>query len=145
MDITSFRGEYDFLSNFYEATVDFGGLRYLNSEAAFQAQKCQSDEERYAFLYLPAAKAKRRGRQVELRPDWQAVKVGLMEEIVRAKFRQHPELAARLLATDGCRLIEANTWNDTCWGVDADTGQGENNLGRILMKIRDELRNESQA
>lgn len=138
-DITSFRGDYDFLSNFYEAPVTYGGLRYLNSEAAFQAQKCLTEEEKQAFTALTAPKAKRLGRQVALRPDWEDVKYGFMEEIVRAKFQQHPELAARLAATRGRRLIEGNTWHDTCWGVDAATGKGENRLGRILMEVRAEI------
>ena len=79
------------------------------------------------------------GRLVPLRPDWEAVKVGIMEEIVRAKFIQHPELAARLLATGDKVLVEGNHWGDTFWGVDTRTGQGHNHLGRILMKVREEL------
>ena len=55
-NITSFRGEYDFLSNFYEAPVAFEGLSYLNNEAAVQAQKCLTEEEKYGFTYLTAAK-----------------------------------------------------------------------------------------
>ncbi|MDO4328940.1 MAG: nicotinate (nicotinamide) nucleotide adenylyltransferase [Lachnospiraceae bacterium] len=140
MDITSFRGDYHFLSNFYEAPVEYGGLIYGNNEAAFQAQKCRTEEERKAFTELRPSKAKRAGRQVQLRPDWEKVKVGLMEEIVRAKFAQNPDLAGRLLATGDRKLVEGNTWGDTCWGVDSRTGQGENHFGRILMKIRDELR-----
>ena len=80
------------------------------------------------------------GGEVFLRPDWEEVKVGIMEEIVRAKFTQHPELAARLLATGDKVLVEGNHWGDTCWGVDTRTGQGENHLGKILMKVREELR-----
>lgn len=140
MNITSFRGEYDFLSNFYEAPVVFEGLRYLNNEAAFQAQKCLTEEEKHKFTYLAAAKAKREGRRVKLRPDWELVKVGLMEEIVRAKFKQNPHLATGLISTGDRKLIEGNTWHDTFWGVDAATGEGENHLGKILMKIREELR-----
>lgn len=139
-DITSFRGDYDFLSNFYEAGIDYKGIHYLNNEAAFQAQKCMTEEEKWEFSYLSAGKSKRRGRQVTLRPDWEQVKVGIMEEIVRAKFTQHPELAARLLATGERKLVEGNTWHDTCWGVDTETGKGENHLGKILMKVREELR-----
>lgn len=83
--------------------------------------------------------AKRQGRQVALREDWEEVKVGLMEEVVRAKFFQNPDLGKRLLATGDTPLVEGNTWGDTCWGVDTRTGQGENHLGLILMKIRGEL------
>ena len=140
-DITAFRGDYDFLSNFYEAPVSYGGLCYSNNEAAFQAQKCLTEEEKKAFTGLTATKAKRRGRQVALRPDWESVKYDLMEEIVRAKFQQNPVLAARLAGTRGRQLIEGNAWHDTCWGVDAATGEGENHLGKILMKVREEILN----
>ncbi|MBU9728623.1 nicotinate (nicotinamide) nucleotide adenylyltransferase [Diplocloster modestus] len=137
--IERFREEYDFLSNFYPAQVEYQGLLYENTEAAFQAQKCRTDEEKTCFCGLPPNMAKKLGRQVELRDNWEEVKVGLMEEIVRAKFFQNPDLGKRLLATGEIPLVEGNTWGDTCWGVDTRTGRGENHLGRILMKIRAEL------
>lgn len=137
--IKTFRGQYDFLSNFYEAPVTWEGLTYTNSEAAFQAAKVLTDEERLPFTTLSPAKAKRMGRQVSLRADWEAVKTRVMEEVVRAKFTQNPDLAARLLATGDAELIEGTTWGDKCWGVDLRTGQGENRLGRILMQVRAEL------
>lgn len=139
-DITAFRGRYAFLSNFYEAPIAYNGLLFGNGEAAFQAQKCADPKERLRFQTLRPAEAKREGRKVQLRPDWEAVKVCLMEEIVRAKFTQNPELAALLLATGGRCIREGNTWRDVFWGVDARTGAGQNHLGRILMKIREELR-----
>lgn len=139
-EICSFKEEYSFLSNFYEAPIEYRGLYYLNNEAAFQAQKCVTEEEKRQFTQLPAGKAKRRGRQVQLREDWEEVKVSFMEEIVRAKFSQHPELAERLLATGKRKLLEGNTWHDTFWGVDIQNGKGENHLGEILMKIREELK-----
>lgn len=137
--IRTFRGEYDFLSNFHAAPLEYGGLFYQNAEAAFQAQKCAREEEKANFIEIPAAKAKRLGRQVKLRDDWESVKISLMEDIVRAKFTQNPHLAAKLLETKDRPLIEGNTWGDTCWGVDLKTGKGDNHLGRILMKVRAEL------
>jgi len=140
-EIRVFRGEYEFLSNFFEIPIEYNGLYYLNSEAAFQAQKCCSEEEKLTFMTCAASKAKRKGRQVVLRPDWENVKLQLMEEIVRAKFCQNPGLAAKLLATGDRVLIEGNTWHDMFWGVDLNSGKGENHLGRILMKVRMELAN----
>ena len=140
-DIDSFRGDYDFLSNFYEAVINYQGIQYLNNESAFQAQKCLDESEKIEFSCLSAAKAKRKGRQIALRPDWEQVKVPIMEEIVRAKFSQNPQLAAKLIATADRKIVEGNTWNDTFWGVDVATGKGENHLGEILMKIREELIN----
>lgn len=140
--IRSFREEYDYLSNFYPAPVEYKGLWYLNNEAAFQAQKCMTEEEKQAFTQLEPSKAKRLGRQVPLRPDWEEVKVEIMAEIVRAKFTQNPWLASRLVATGDREIIEGNTWGDTCWGVDTRTGKGKNHLGKILMELRDQLRKE---
>lgn len=139
--ITSFRGKYAFLSNFYPAEVEYEGMTYPSNEAAFQAAKCLDPEDRIPFTEQtnPAA-AKRMGRKVSLRPDWERVKTGIMEDIVRAKFTAHPDLARQLTATGEMPLIEGNCWHDTFWGVDSATGKGENRLGQILMKIRGELR-----
>lgn len=139
--ITDFHDpSYNFLSNFYAADVLYEGLLYKNNEAAFQAQKCLAIEEKRKFVNLPPSKSKALGRKVHLRPDWEIVKFRIMEEIVRAKFFQHPELAVKLISTGDRPLIEGNLWGDTCWGADAISGQGENNLGKILMKIRNELK-----
>ena len=137
--ITSFRGRYAFLSNFYAVDIPFEGLTYPSCEAAFQAAKCLDPEERIPFTETtnPVA-AKRMGKKVRLRGDWEAVKVGIMEQIVRIKFTLHPELAEKLVATGSLPIMEANNWHDTFWGVDAATGRGENHLGEILMKVRAE-------
>ncbi len=71
------------------------------------------------------------------RPDWQEVKLSQMEFVLRQKF-SHPELLALLLATGEMELVEDNDWDDTYWGV--CNGVGENNLGKLLMKIRAEAR-----
>ena len=139
--ITDFHEEqYRFLSNFYEARVEYSGLVFGNNEAAFQAQKCLKEEEKIQFTEFGPGKSKSEGRRVQLRPDWEQIKVGIMEEIVRAKFTQHPELAGKLLATCDKVLVEGNHWGDTYWGMDTRTGQGENHLGKILMKVRQELK-----
>ena len=138
--IDSFRGKYYFLSNFFPAEVTYNGLTYQNNEAAFQAQKTYSKEERIEFTTLEPRDAKRRGRRVRLREDWEQVKDRIMEEIVRAKFSQNEELKEQLLATGDAQLVEGNRWNDRYWGVDIRSGVGENHLGKILMKVRSELR-----
>lgn len=139
MTINEFRGEYFFLSNFYEAPVEYRGLRYGSNEAAFQAQKCMTEAEKEMFTQLRPSDAKKKGRRVQLRPDWEKVKVGIMREIVRAKFAQNEGLRALLLATGDAVLEEGNTWNDTFWGIHLKNGQGQNHLGRILMQVRKEL------
>ena len=138
--IHCFRNEYRFLSNFWDCPVTYKGLTYQNAEAAFQAQKCQDEAEKEQFTVLRSNEAKRLGRYVQLRPDWENVKLPIMEEIVRAKFTQNEDLKRRLIATGDAYLEEGNTWHDTCWGVDTRTGEGQNHLGKILMKVREELR-----
>ncbi len=140
MKINYFRGNYAFLSNFWEVPVTYQGLTYGNSEAAFQAQKCRTEEEKIKFIGLGPSDSKKLGRRVLLRPDWEDVKQSVMEEIVRAKFTQNEELKQLLLSTGEQVLEEGNTWHDTFWGVDARTGEGQNHLGRILMKGRDEVK-----
>lgn len=92
------------------------------------------DKER--FVPLAPKEAKGLGRQVTLRPDWEDVKFDIMYELNKQKFTQHPELKALLLSTDNKYLEETNWWGDRIWGV---CGTGENNLGKILMRIRQEL------
>lgn len=137
--INSFKGEYYFLSNFYEVPVFFDGIQYKNSEAAFQAQKCENFEDRKAFSQLNASEAKLKGRRVKLRSDWESVKIDLMTKIVEAKFTQNKELAQKLIDTGSEYLEEGNHWGDKVWGT--VNGVGQNNLGKILMQVRDKLKN----
>lgn len=137
--ITRFRLAYDFLSNFYPVLITLDGLDYLSAEAAYQAYKCESREDRRAFARISADEAKRLGRKIAIRPDWDVVKLDVMRRVVRAKFEQHPNLAYSLLETDDAQLIEGNSWHDVYWGVDVRTGEGENHLGRILMDLRREF------
>jgi ribA/ribD-fused uncharacterized protein len=138
--IDSFRGQYFFLSNFCEVPVIYDGITYLNNEVAFQAQKTINKEERIDFSMLNPSQAKRMGRRVSLRPDWEDVKFDIMYEICKAKFTQNQSYKENLLKTGDAELIEGNDWGDKIWGqVD---GIGENHLGKILMRIREELKNE---
>lgn len=137
-EIKKFQGEFFFLSNFYECSVTYKQLTFANNEAAFQAQKCLNDAEKIQFCKLNPTEAKKLGRKVNLRKDWEAVKVRIMEEIVRAKFTQDTELADKLLATGDAYLEEGNTWGDRVWGT--VNGSGANRLGFILMQIRAEIK-----
>lgn len=134
--ISSFRDEYFFLSNFYPVEIKLDGIVYPNAESAFQAQKTLDVEERRKFSMLKnPVQAKRLGRKVKLRDDWEKVKLDIMTEIVSQKFLQHPHLIEMLLQTGDEELVEGNKWGDRFWGV--CKGKGENHLGKILMKIRD--------
>jgi ribA/ribD-fused uncharacterized protein len=137
--IDSFQGEYRFLSNFWPAEVVYEGLRYPTVEHAYQAAKTLDlDERRRIAALATPAEAKRVGRGPAPRPDWERVKFAVMEACVGDKFARHAELREALLATGDAWLEEGNTWGDRVWGV--YRGEGENRLGRILMKVRAELR-----
>ena len=138
MAILSFDGNYHFLSNFYEAPVKYKGLTYTNSEAAFQAQKCINSADKWNFCNLSPADAKYRGRNVDIRPDWDNVREGIMYDICKVKFEQNTELKAMLLATGDEYLEEGNTWGDITWGT--VNGIGKNWLGLILMRLRSEFK-----
>jgi ribA/ribD-fused uncharacterized protein len=140
--IAEFQGEYRFLSNFWPAPVEFEGLMYPSAEHAYQAAKTMdvNERKRIAALATPA-EAKAAGRALKpplLRADWEEAKFDVMERCVRDKFTRSGDLRAKLLATGDAELEEGNTWGDRVWGV--YQGEGENRLGKILMKVREELR-----
>lgn len=137
--IGEFQGEYRFLSNFWPAPCEFEGLRYPSSEHAYQAAKTLDLAERKRISALPTpSDAKKAGRALTLRLDWETVKFDVMRACVRSKFALNPDLAEKLLATGDALLEEGNTWGDRTWGV--VDGVGENRLGKILMDVRTELR-----
>ena len=142
-EICEFRGENYYLSNFYETPVTYEGITYQNNEAAFQAQKCLNPKDRIQFAGMNATEAKKLGRSVTLRPDWERVKTSIMRDVVHAKFSQHPELAEKLMATGNAYLAEGNTWHDRVWGID-ENRNGANLLGIILMEERDALLKERE-
>jgi ribA/ribD-fused uncharacterized protein len=136
--ITTFDGEYRFLSNFYPAKLTYAGFEWADSETAYQAMKSQ-DPAIHAEMaqFRHPGKAKRFGKQIVMRGDWDFIKVEIMTEIVTAKFDQNPILKQRLIDTGFARIEEGNTWNDTTWGIcPPNSGIGKNYLGVILMKLR---------
>ena len=140
--IKSFTKEYSFLRNFYGCFINYMGLRFPSVEHAFQAAKSLDPDIRWQFQYCRSAgEAKQRGKMVKLRPDWEEVKIQVMTDLIRNKF-QCPGLKQKLLDTGYANIEEGNNHGDRFWGT--VKGQGRNELGKILMKVRDELRNENQ-
>lgn len=145
--IMEFQGEYRFLSNFYPVPIgiplgnpDGTVFFYPTVEHAYQAAKTLHKEDRVLVMRARTPGfAKRLGRQLTLQPDWDKIKLQVMEELVRRKFERDDTLQRQLLNTCPKKLVEGNNWHDTFWGVDIRTGEGENHLGKILMKIRDDL------
>lgn len=153
--IKEFRGSYGFLSNFYTAYIKYnfdslpfyhyhdererGNLIAMTLEHFFQACKAYTYGGHFKIVTSPNPKtAKKRGRETYLRGDWDAIKIDVMEYGLRMKFDQNPELKQRLINTHPWILKEGNTWGDMYWGVDLETGKGNNILGHLLMKLRNE-------
>jgi ribA/ribD-fused uncharacterized protein len=142
----SVSAEYGEFSNFAAFPISLKGKVWPTSEHYFQAQKFAGTEHVEAIRKTrsPMIAARMgRDRKKPLRRDWESVKDNIMRDAVRAKFMQHPELLSLLLATGDAKLVE-HTTNDSYWG-DAGDGSGKNMLGRILMELRDQLRQDTQT
>lgn len=143
--IDSFKEEYRFLSNFYQTPVNYKGLVYPNGEAAFQAQKCSSEEDKVKYtLNKNPVRAKQMGKkEPNLPTNWGELSLEVMLGVLRAKFAV-PELAEKLLATGDAELVEGNTHHDNLWGnctcPKCVNKVGQNRLGKLLMQVRKELR-----
>ena len=138
--IMQFRGRYYFLSNFYPHKFVYGDVEYYNSEAAFQAQKCINEAEKLALSNMESPmEAKKYGKTVALREDWENVKNDVMYSVLMAKFSSDEELKRKLLDTGEEELVEGNTWGDSYWGYDLKKNEGKNILGKTLMQVRKDL------
>lgn len=140
-EITQFRGEWRFLSNFWPSPVTLGKITFPTAEHAYQASKTLDQGARLAIAGLDTpGQAKRAGQKLQLRPDWERAKKRVMLLVVLAKFMDSPDLIRRLVATEEAYLEEGNTWHDNFWGAcgcEQHIGEGLNYLGRILMMVRD--------
>lgn len=141
-----FRKEYFFLSNFYEGNIfEYKGMKFTNGEAAFQSQKCL--ERQKEFEMIKPDQAKRLGKNVQLRNDWEKEKDKIMYEVCYAKFSQDENLRNKLISTGDIELVEGNHHGDRIWGKTycqkTMSWVGENKLGTNLMKIREDFLMES--
>ena len=142
--IAKFDGDYAFLSNFYSSPFTVDGITFPTVEHWFQAWKTKTEGE---FKAIAKAKtpgqAKRIGRCCSLRPDWERIKISVMYDGLKYKFSD-PELKQKLLDTGDEELVEGNTWHDNTWGncscPKCAEIEGKNILGKILMDVRQELR-----
>lgn len=135
--VRGFEGEHRFLSNFYPSVIYYSLVRYPTVEHAYQAAKTLDLQTRQMISLAPSpGQAKRMGRKVALRADWEERKIGIMRTLLRKKFATKV-MRDKLLATGSMLLVEYNTWGDRFWGV--CDGRGQNHLGKLLMEIRKEL------
>lgn len=139
MVIDRFFGKYRFLSNFYPSPFEIGGIKYKTVEHYFQAMKTVNPIQRMNVVAADTpGEAKKLGKKVSLRPDWEKVKPKVMATGLTFKF-DIKHLKEKLLATSSADLVEGNTWHDMYWGkcyCTRHAGAGENNLGKMLMSLR---------
>lgn len=139
--ICQFRGEYYFLSNLYPCHLQYDDMDFLSLEHAYLYLKYNNNDFRYKCLSdIPANILKKSTTGLTLTKDWNSIKIHTMYELLKIKFNNEP-YKSLLLDTSNQNIVEGNNWNDTFWGVDINTtpNYGENHLGRLIMKVRDEL------
>lgn len=136
--ILQFKDEYRWLSNFWLSVVVYEGIEYPSVENAYQSSKTLDLEHRKYFETCTSGQAKRRGKELNIRSDWDTIKLSIMEDLLIQKFK-HPELRQKLIDTGNQKIREGNNWNDRFWGVCLKTGLGENHLGYLIVKIRDRI------
>lgn len=134
--IRGYYNQYYWLSNFYYVDVEYEGDVYSTVEHAYQAAKAITPRERIAVKEaLSPELAKKVGKGIAMRPDWNEIKIPVMRHLLLQKFGpENPTLHQRLLDTEDLYLEETNDWGDVFWGV--CNGKGENNLGKLQMEIR---------
>lgn len=152
--INDFHGQHFFLSNFYPRSFSYDSPRFgrwvaTTGEHAYQAEKAESLEDFQAIMsYATPGGAKRAGRKVTMRPDWEEVKFEIMWNVLWYKFQESHFMRRNLLETGDELLVEGNTWHDNVWGdcscpKCADI-KGQNWLGECLMALRWILRGSAE-
>lgn len=121
-------------------TITFAGLEFNSVENAYQAAKCADKSDVSKFVDITPQASKRLGKAVKLRKDWDEVKIKIMAELIKQKFEKNADQFELLMSTGNSVIVEFNNWNDTFWGASVQTGDGQNNLGIILMNLRDAFR-----
>lgn len=164
--ILKFRQEFSYLSNFnvLKNKIHYFGYDYISVEAGYMAQKCDDVAwKQYCSTISPHSNAqsemKKAAYKVDLVKDFRDKQLKIMLDLLRLKFKNNPELANKLVATYPRMIMEGNVWNDRYWGATipkqnlSDNVEleklyekfpqyfyvGQNYLGRLLMKVRDEL------
>jgi ribA/ribD-fused uncharacterized protein len=155
--IMQFNGVYRFLSNFWMVPVRYANLTYSSVEQAYQAAKTLDPVQRARLISATSPmEAKRIGSDPALttvRKDWDKLKFQIMEGLLRQKFYKGGNCGNLLAYTNDRQLVEGNYWHDNIWGVclcrtrltcgfddQKPIPRSMNNLGRLLMLIRDDNR-----
>ena len=139
-DILTFKtDEHGWLSNMALVDIECDGIVYPSIENFYQACKYNEIDTKKLIAQLNPYKAKKYSRENKMtNSNFDNDKLVYMDYALHKKFYQEP-FKSKLLATGDCHIEEGNWWKDKFWGVDIKTRQGENHLGKLIMKIRKEL------
>lgn len=137
-DITEFRGEFSWLSNFFPIKIEYDEIVYPSVENAYQAGKLINRKDREMFINITPGQAKKLWRNYPTYNLTEEFRLNLMYQLLSIKFNQEP-FKSLLIATDNCNIIEKNYWGDMFFGYCLKTNQGKNHLGQMIMNIREKL------
>ena len=143
--IKEFKDDHRWLSNFYPCEIEYEGMMFDSVEKAYQSAKTNDLKLREEISLLDSpGKAMRffKNRSKDVREVWNKVNLDIMRELLRKKFVENDYFRRKLLSTGNSEIQEGNLWGDVIYGVDLRTGKGLNILGKMIMEIRSELRNE---
>lgn len=137
--IGPFKEGHSYLSSFAAISFEVWGNRFPTAEHAYQAGKAIGKPEQFRQIREADSivEARKLGHQMDRPAHWDEIRDRCMVEIVTAKFGQNPEVQKKLVDTAPTPIVAFNSWGDTYWGAELDTGRGRNTLGRILMGVRD--------
>ena len=134
---------YQDLGTFSHHSFRLEDREWPSVEHYYQAMKFEDEEYRERIRQAEHPRRARklgRSRWKRRRSDWKKIKVTVMTRGVYIKCRAHAEIAEALLATGEQALVENSNY-DYFWGCGRDR-RGENMYGKVLMKVRDRLREE---
>jgi ribA/ribD-fused uncharacterized protein len=138
--IKEFQGEFRWLSNFAPVSIVLDGIEYPSVEHAYMSAKSDDPNWKRACSDKrnTPGQIKRMSRNQRLVDQWERIKIHIMRDCLTQKFNQSPYME-KLLSTGDIVLEEGNTWGDEYWGINLKTGKGKNNLGKLIMQIREEI------
>lgn len=141
--IHEFRDDTRWLSNFTKCKIEINGVIYPSVENAYMSMKSRDKEWKKRCVTLSPAQSKVEANKIQLRENWDEVRIQAMNHCLKQKFNQEP-FKSKLIATGNENIQEGNVWNDTFWGIDLTQtpNVGENHLGRLIMNIRETLKDE---
>ena len=137
---------FEFLSNMRLYPILYQNVIFKASENVYQFLKLPEElkpEYINRFARMNPFTAKKITRKLPVKKDWNDIKLRVMFGVLKLKFYQHPYLIKKLIKIEG-PIVEYNYWKDTYWGYDINLKKGENNLGKLLLLLRDAWRNNQE-